>query len=203
MARKGIKQASKKSQYDAKVSQLDSLGQSQDLFDTTLNSIEVAVGQFVERVLVNIQNQDMNVTGKVSDIEVKTEDNSVVVYANPWLTYQDMGVNGSQNKLYNTPFSYKDKKPPVDVFKSWINTKNIQLRDNSKYYGKESPFKELTEEEQVEKVAWAISSKIYKQGFKPRNVYSKEIPELLEDLGEIIGDAITEQIGVRLDVKSK
>ncbi|GEP94680.1 hypothetical protein CCY01nite_09400 [Chitinophaga cymbidii] len=31
-------------------------------------------------------------------------------------------------------------------------------------------------------ISWAIAKKIFKDGFKPRNIYSKEIPKLMEDL---------------------
>lgn len=34
--------------------------------------------------------------------------------------YQEMGVNGTQNARYNTPFQYKDKKPPLDSLIPWV-----------------------------------------------------------------------------------
>ena len=34
--------------------------------------------------------------------------------------YQEMGVNGTQNARFNTPFQYKDKKPPLDSLIPWV-----------------------------------------------------------------------------------
>ena len=42
--------------------------------------------------------------------------------------FQDQGVSGIKKK-YDTPFSYKKKMPPLDVFEAWIKRKGIKGRD--------------------------------------------------------------------------
>ena len=194
----------KKSQYESKVKQLDNLGTDINQFvqKEGLSLIESILGDFIIRVKDNIDNEDLPVTGKISDIEVKAEGNEVNVYAPDYLLFQNFGVNGSEKKLYpKSPFSYTDKRPPVNVFKNWIKRKNINLRNNAKYKGNESPFKELSEDKQIDKAAWGMATKVYKEGFKPRNVYSKEIPQLVEELGEVIADFVLQSVNQVIDVK--
>ena len=73
---------------------------------------------------------------------------------------------------------------------SWIKRKNLNLRDNKKYYGKESPFKNLTQEEQIERTSWAIAKSVYKKGIKPKNIMTPELRTLEDDLAEAVGEAI-------------
>jgi hypothetical protein len=183
--------ASKKALQENKIQQLDTLGQSVgDFIEVeTTNIIENALGDFISRVKKNIEDQkDMITTGKISDISIEVENGKVNVYAYDYLSYQDKGVNGSETKLYNTPFEYKDKMPPVDSFKEWIKRKNINLLYNEKYYGSPSSFAKLTDEEKIEKAAWGMAMGVFKKGIKPKNLYTKEIPRLIDDLTREIAD---------------
>lgn len=199
-----LKGATKKSLHEAKVNQLDSLGTDINAYvqQESMTVIESVVGDFVERVHKNINSEKgMVTTGKINDITIQAENGTVNVYANPWLIYQDRGVNGSVKKLYNTPHAYTDKMPPVQVFKQWIKDKNIRLIDNKKYYGEESPTKDLTEDEQITKAAWGMATNVFKNGFRPRNIYSREIPNLIEDLTKEVADFAVQAIVQSIDVK--
>ncbi|WP_322518609.1 hypothetical protein U0033_26545 [Chitinophaga sancti] len=141
-------------------------------------------------------------TGAIQNIEMKVEDNSIKVYANDYLLYQDRGVSGVKTK-YNTPHSYTDKKPPVQAIIDWITTKNIQLRDEERYHGEPSKFAHLDDDKKIENAAWAIVNKIYYHGFEGKGYYSKEIPQLITDLKSQFANfcvqQISQQIGVRSD----
>lgn len=189
---KSLREASKA----AKISQLDSFGTSKGEFtiENQLTAIELVIGDFIKRIHENLQQEDMIVSGKIKDIVVEKNGNTIEVLANEELIYQDKGVNGSKVKKYNTPFSYKNKKPPVQPFIEWIKKKNITLRNNAKYKGKESEFKHLTKEQEIESAAYAIREKVFQEGVKPRNVYSKEIPKLIEDCGKELGELIVKEI---------
>ena len=189
MAKNNLKNATKKAQLQAKLNQLNNLGQSKDLFTTSLNAIEQVLGDFISRVQDNINKADLPVTGKIADIELVSKEREIQVLANEWLIYQDKGVSGTQVK-YNTPFRYTDKMPPPDVFKDWIKRKNLNLRDNKKYYGKESPFKSLTQEEQIERTSWVIAKSVYKKGIKPKNIMTPELRTLEDELAEAVGESI-------------
>jgi len=202
MSKQNFKQATKRSKYLANVDKLNQFGTSTNEFVDTESVVEGILGDFVLRVQENINKEaGMVTTGSISEIEVKAENGQVNVYANPWLVYQDRGVNGAKKKLYNTPHAYTDKRPPVGVFKQWIKDKNIRLVNNEKYKGEASPFKELTEDEQITKAAWGMATKVYNEGFKPRKIYSKEIPKLVDDLANELGDFMIQALNQVIDVK--
>jgi len=185
MAKKNLKQASKKSIYESRVQQLDGLGSnlSEFLQEESMSALEKVAVDFIARVQENINNEPAGMvkTGKMSDIRIKAEDGSLDITGVKHLIYQDRGVNGFVNKLYQTPHSYTDKMPPVQVFIDYIKENNLRLRNNETYYGDPSKTKELTEEQQIKKAAWGMAVNVFKNGFKPRKIFSKEIPQLIEE----------------------
>lgn len=198
-----FKKVTKKAIYESKVNQAGQLGTdiNQFILVDGLSEIEKVIGDFITRVKTNIDNTpQMVTTGKISDIESKAEGGFINIYGSPHLIYQDRGVNGAVKKLYKTPHSYTDKMPPVQVFRDWIKRKGINTVNNPTY-GDEAAFANLTEEQQINKVAWAMAKKVYKEGFKPRNIYSKEIPKLVDDLGELIANFTAQYIVQAIDVK--
>lgn len=189
MANQNYKQA-----RAAAISSLDNLGQSKTDFETgdMFSAAENDVAAFIERVKENIESADMIVTGKIADLKIETTDSSINILGNPWLIYQDRGVNGSEQKLYNTPHEYTDKMPPKDVFVDYIKTKNLQVRNEENYSGnphptKKSGFEEIDgNDKAIDSAAWAMAKQIYKLGFRPRRVFAKEIPQLVTDLSKSI-----------------
>lgn len=202
---KSLKAATKKSIYEARVQQAGMLGTNPAEFlkDETFTAVEKVLGSFIERVHTNINNEKgMVTTGKINDITLQADGKKVHVMGHKWLIFQDRGVNGAVKKLYQTPHFYSDKRPPVDVFKTWIKEKNIRLINNAKYKGDESPFKELTDDEKINRAAWAMSTKVYQEGFKPRNnIYSKEIPKLVEDLQKEVADFAVQALSQVFEIK--
>lgn len=78
----------------------------------------------------------------------------MVLYSEDYLKFVDKGVSGTQRK-YNTPFSYRSKKPPISVIKQWTRIKGIP-----------------------EEAAFPIQNKIFRFGLKPTNVVNKSIREI-------------------------
>lgn len=198
------KQATKKSQYEAKVKHLDALGTDIKEFiqQESMSKVEEILGRFIERIHTNIDNEkDMVTTGSINDITLQAEGNKINVIGTKHLLFQDRGVNGAVKKKYNTPHAYTDKMPPVQVFVDWIKRKNINLVNNHKYKGDGSPFEHMTEDERINSAAWGMAKKVYKEGFKPRKIYSKEIPKLIKDLKKEITDFTIQAITQVIDVK--
>ena len=181
MATQNFKNASKKALYEAKVAQLDKFGSNigNVVDNTVISGAENAIWSFIERVQNNINNEDMPVSGKINDIQVETLDKAINVIVHPHLIYQDKGVSGTEKKRPNTPFSYKDKRPPVAAFKDLIQRKNIQFRNNENNGGK---YYKDVKHKSIDSVAYAMATKVYKEGLPARNIFSKEIPQLKEDL---------------------
>jgi len=200
----GIKQASKKAQLQSKIDSLSTLGTSKESLNTQLSVIENIAASFIERVQKNIEDADMVVSGKIEDISLQAENGVVNIYAQPYLVYQDRGVSGTEVK-YDTPHAYTDKMPPVDALKDYIKQKNIQSTNEHKYEGtpaksKESSFKSVSDEDEIESTAYAIAKSIQKKGLKPKKVYSKEIPKLVDDLQDALRTFAIEQVAQMIDL---
>ena len=87
--------------------------------------------------------------------------------------FQDKGVSGTEVK-YNTPFSYKTRKPPAKVFEKWAKQKGIKPRGKN---GKFITYKSF---------GFAVANSVFKKGIKPTKFFSKpfenEFDKLPEDL---------------------
>lgn len=94
----------------------------------------------------------------------------------PYGQFQDKGVSGVKKK-YDTPFSYKDKMPPVRVFDKWMINKGIAPR-NSK--GQFQTRKSL---------AYAIARSIYMNGIKPSLFFTKPFEKEYKKLGDDLIEA--------------
>ncbi len=212
MPKQNRAQASKKSQYEAKVSQLDSLGTNAGEFvqQEGMTAIENACGEFIDRVQANIESHpNMITTGGISDITLVSKDGGIEIHANKQLIFQDRGVNGSVVQLYDTPHAYSNKKPPIAAFVEWIKKKKSFLTDKNDYHrkydktdsGKERPFKELTEEQKITNAAYAVREKVFQEGFAPKNLYSKELPKLISDVEKELANFVMQSIIQVVDVK--
>lgn len=174
------------------IDQLDNVGVSRGEYDEAdmFSAAENDVAAFIERVKANIATADMILSGQIEDISIKVTENGIQIVGNDYLKYQDEGVQGSKSsaKAPNSPFKYTTKLPPVQVFVDYITRKNLNLRNQAQFFEGESPFKELSEEELILKAAYGMRRYIFENGFKPRNIFKKEIPQLKEDLKKSIKD---------------
>jgi hypothetical protein len=214
---KKLNQASNAAIHRSKVAQLNNIGIGNDVGEFIKSEgqtvIEQLLGEFIERVHQNInQQKDMVTTGAISDITLQAGDNVINVVANPHLIFQSRGVNGWKVKKYDTPHSYvKDKRPPIQPFIDWVKAKQLFLtdkNDNHRKYdktdnGKERPFKELTDDQKITQAAWAISTKVHQEGFKGRDLYEKEIPKLVSDLQDQLADFALQQINQSIDINPR
>lgn len=209
------KQASKRAQLESNLQQLDALGKdpSQFVEESGMTLLESLCAEFIERVQNNIEKADIITTGKITDITMQAEGGYVNIYAPAHLIYKDRGVNGAVVQLYDTPHKYTDKKPPVEPIIEWLKTKKIVFSEKNDYHRKydkrftdeqkkkERPFKQVNQEEEIKRMAYAIREKIYQEGQAPLKLYSKEIPKLVEDVKSQLGDFVQQQLKQVIDVK--
>jgi hypothetical protein len=101
--------------------------------------------------------------------------------------FQDKGVSG-KNKKYDTPFSYKNKKPPIGPLAEWAKKKNIRLRDEQGRFKKGN----------YNTIGFLISRSIFEKGIKPSLFFTKPFERafkrLPEDLAEAFGNDIKNMI---------
>lgn len=101
--------------------------------------------------------------------------------------FQDKGVSGKKKK-YDTPFSYKNKRPPIGPLAQWAKKKNIRLRD------KQGRFKKGN----YNTIGFLISKSIFEKGLKPSlfftKPFEKAIKRLPDDLQEAFGNDINNML---------
>jgi len=96
--------------------------------------------------------------------------------------FQDQGVSGIKKK-YDTPFSYKKKMPPLDVFEAWIKRKGIKGRDKR---GRFITHKSLS---------YLIARSVFNNGIKPSLFFTRPFELAYKRLG----DDIIEAFGLDID----
>jgi len=76
--------------------------------------------------------------------------------------FQDQGVSGTEKK-YNTPFSYRSKKPPHGAILNWVKARKIRFRDSKGRFTRGN----------YKSIAFVIQNSIYKKGIKPSLFFTR------------------------------
>jgi hypothetical protein len=91
-------------------------------------------------------------------------------------TFQDKGVSGTEKK-YNTPFSYKSKRPPLKPITDWVKNRRFQFRQkNGKFMSYQS-------------TAFLVRNSIFKKGIKPSLFFTKPFEKAFERLPDELIEA--------------
>jgi hypothetical protein len=122
----------------------------------------------VQQARTNLTKKKKNVSKKLYDsigYESKPSQSgasfSFEFFMEDYGEFQDKGVSGIKKK-YNTPYSYKNKKPPIGPLDKWIVRKGFKdIRDEKGRFIKRRS------------LAFAIQNKIYRDGIKPSHFFSR------------------------------
>jgi len=129
----------------------------------------------------NLSKQNKNVDKKLynsldKEIEVGANSFRLAFLMEDYGTFQDKGVSGTQKK-YNTPFSYKSKKPPLKPITDWVKKRRFQFRkDNGKFMSYQS-------------TAFLVRNSIFKNGIKPSLFFTKPFEKAFERLPDELVEA--------------
>ena len=130
----------------------------------------------------NLTKQNKNVDKKLYDsldkeIEVGANSFRMAFLMEDYGAYQDKGVSGTQKK-YNTPFSYKSKKPPLKPITQWVTKRRFQFRnkENGKFMSYQS-------------TAFLVRNGIFKNGIKPSLFFTKPFEKAFERLPDELVEA--------------
>lgn len=135
----------------------------------------------------NLSKQNKNVDKKLynsldKEIEVGANSFRLTFLMEDYGTFQDKGVSGTQKK-YNTPFSYKSKKPPLKPITDWVKKRRFQFRkENGKFMSYQS-------------TAFLVRNGIFKNGIKPSLFFTKPFEKAFERLP----DELVEAYGLDVD----
>ncbi len=117
-----------------------------------------------------------------ADIEVSANSFRLAFLMEDYGVFQDQGVSGTKKK-YNTPFSYKSKRPPIKPITEWVTKRRFQFKN--KENGKFMSYKST---------AFLITRGIFKNGIKPSLFFTKPFEKAFERLpDELVEEATTEK----------
>ena len=129
----------------------------------------------------NLTKGDKNVNKKLynsldNEIEVGANSFRLAFLMEDYGKFQDKGVSGTENK-YNTPFSYKSKKPPLRPITDWVKNRRFQFRQkDGKFMSYQS-------------TAFLVRNSIFKKGIKPSLFFTKPFEKAFERLPDELVEA--------------
>ena len=129
----------------------------------------------------NLSKQGKNVDKKLynsldKEIEVSANSFRLSFLMEDYGAFQDQGVSGTKKK-YNTPFSYKSKRPPLKPITDWVTKRRFQFRkENGKFMSYKS-------------TAYLIAGGILKNGIKPSLFFTKPFEKAFERLPDELVEA--------------
>ena len=106
------------------------------------------------------------------------------------------GVNGTERN-HRSPFSYKDKAPPIDPILRWMKVKPLRLRDEES--GK---FIKQTES-RLRSAAYVIAQAIKRKGIASLKYYDIAYVSTLPKWSKILAEAIAKDLQEELANKLK
>jgi len=106
--------------------------------------------------------------------------------------YQDKGVSGTERK-YNTPFSYRNKMPPIKPLADWAKFKNIRLRNEKGQFSKGN----------YKTIGFLISRSIFRKGIKPSLFFTKPFERSFNNLPKELVKAFALDMEDLLDFTTK
>ena len=113
-----------------------------------------------------------------SEVNVGPNSFSLSFIMDEYGVFQDKGVSGTEKK-YNTPFSYKQKMPPVKPLADWAKFRNIRLRNAKGQFAKGN----------YNTIGFLIARSIYKKGIKPSLFFTKPFERAFDNLPDELVNA--------------
>jgi hypothetical protein len=187
-----LKQASNRAttKYNAAKPGAPTGGRAKSDFDTgeALDQIETAIGDFIARVIDNIDQatgktgEPLINTGDITNISAERTDSGWQIKAPPQLDWQSKGISGTERKIPGSPYAFSGSKKSVnlDAIKAWIQSRGIVFEGVSE-----------------DSTAFLIGRSIYRKGIDAKNLWEGEVAKLAEDAGQSIADAIAASIANR------
>lgn len=121
-----------------------------------LRNLNKWMQNYIQKLKIRVPRQS---TALSKSIKGKLSDNGDMEFtALDYFAYQDEGVSGTKVKR-NTPFTYREKMPPISAFKAYSKTLGGQ---------------------------YAIAKSIQLKGIKPNNFFKDKMEEDFADIPEAI-----------------
>jgi hypothetical protein len=99
--------------------------------------------------------------------------------------FVDKGVSGKKRK-FKTPFSYKNKKPPMKNLMNWAKARKFRFRDEKGRYTKGT----------YKTIGFVLQNFIFREGIKPTLFFTKPYNEAFNKFDKKIVQAFLNDIEV-------
>ena len=129
----------------------------------------------------NLTKGDKNVNKNLynsldKEIEVGANSFRLAFLMEDYGKFQDKGVSGTERK-YNTPFTYKSKRPPLKPITDWVKSRRFQFKQkDGKFMSYQS-------------TAFLVRNSIFKKGIKPSLFFTKPFEKAFERLPDELVEA--------------
>tara|TARA_R110000803_G_scaffold14887_6_gene41357 strand:+ start:3390 stop:3881 length:492 start_codon:yes stop_codon:yes gene_type:complete len=117
------------------------------------------------------------------DVETSTDGAKVIFTMANYARFVDQGVSGKEKK-YNTPYGFKNKKPPMKPLMDWAKARNFRLRDAKGKYVKGN----------YKAIGFVLQNSIYKKGIKPSLFFTKPFNMAIDKYQKDIATAYLQDI---------
>lgn len=175
---------------------IDNIGLDPNQVNTEFEGVEkiltdwanTAIKAFQDNLTKNGSTATHNLFSSIIPLPVKRygKDYAIEIEGPGYWKYVEYGVKGKfgSAKAPDSPFQFKDKFPPRDVFKSWMTNKGIRV----------NPKEGQTLEEAIEQKAKEIQVSVYQFGIKKNPFVSpfvtdQEITNLATKLADYISQS--------------
>jgi len=155
-----------------------------------LNSeVNIALNKFAKYVVMqsraNLTRKNKSVSRKLyesikADLQVGKNSFGLSFLMEDYGDFQDKGVRGANPSLVkngiqkapNSPFSFKNKRPPSKFISEWAKDRNIRLRDEKGRFKKGN----------YDTIGIILANRIFAQGIKPSMFFTTPFEKAFEKL---------------------
>lgn len=184
---------------------LDNLGTDRGEFRKVSDGLESVAGEFINRVIDNINSFDLIDKGNISDLAIEViDDKSLNILGQTYINFIDEGVKGSKDssRAPNSPYAYSNKMPNPQIFADWIRSKNVKVRNTSYHLGtgNDQVIPVDDDDKTIKRAAYAMARDRFEKGAEPKPIFKKEIPRLVQDAANVVGNITVQDILSNLDL---
>ena len=151
----------------------------------------------VQQSRSNLTKQKHNVTRDLYDsihydLTEKNGNYDLAFIMDEYGTFLDKGIKGANPSLVkdgkqkgrNSPYSFRNKRPPMQPLADWAKKRNIRLRD------KEGKFKKGN----YRTIGFILQRSIFAQGIKPSLFFTKPFLVAFDRYPELLSEAFAQDI---------
>jgi len=147
------------------------------------------------------KNKGHNVTRGLFNSIGYDEDNQNGVYSIEWFmdeygTFLDKGVKGTKSNYIenkNSPYSYKNKKPPMQPLADWAKKRNIRLRQYKTVDGEKVPTGKFAKGS-YKTIGFILQKSIFEKGIRPSFFFTKAFNSAIKKYPELLSKAFAQDI---------